>query len=392
MRTVLENGTVTLFLEGRIDINNAPQTESEIFGALEGAPERVVIDAEKLEYISSAGLRVLMKLCKKLGSPVTMLNVSRDVYEILETTGFTELLDVQKALREISVEGCEIIGRGGNGIVYRLDEDKIVKLYFNQGPELVKQEQQFARTALINDIPTVIPYDTVRCGDKYGVVFELLRSDTLGHIISREPQRLDELTDQYVALARSLHSTHIKDGAVPDARDLMRGRAARLDRWCSQEEIDALLGIIGKIPACDTVIHGDLHPGNIMMQDGELLLIDLAEVTLGPKVFDLASIYRDMIVGARVNTELSQQSVGMPVDMIEKTGQLFFVKYTGITDPEELKAYFDKLGLIFAFNTVLLCGAGVRDAEARAQGIMDNLLRKVVLPNKDAIPYLFSVM
>ncbi len=392
MRTVLENGTVTLFLEGRIDINNAPQTESEIFGALEGAPERVVIDAEKLEYISSAGLRVLMKLRKKLGSPVTMLNVSRDVYEILETTGFTELLDVQKALREISVEGCEIIGRGGNGIVYRLDEDKIVKLYFNQGPELVKQELQFARTALINDIPTVIPYDTVRCGDKYGVVFELLRSDTLGHIISREPQRLDELTDQYVALARSLHSTHIKDGAVPDARDLMRGRAARLDRWCSQEEIDTLLGIIGKIPACDTVIHGDLHPGNIMMQDGELLLIDLAEVTLGPKVFDLASIYRDMIVGARVNTELSQQSVGMPVDMIEKTGQLFFVKYTGITDPAELKAYFDKLGLIFAFNTVLFCGAGVRDAEARAQGIMDNLLRKVVLPNKDAIPYLFSVM
>ncbi len=91
-------------------------------------------------------------------------------------------------------------GQGGNCTVYRLDEDKIVKLYNSEGRELVDQEQKFARTALINGIPTVIPYDVVRSGEKYGVVFELLRSDTLGHAIRNDPSRMPELVDQYVAL------------------------------------------------------------------------------------------------------------------------------------------------------------------------------------------------
>ena len=60
--------------------------------------------------------------------------------------------------------------------------------------------------------------------------------------------------------------------------------------------------------------------------------------------------------------------------------------------PEALKDYFGKMGLLFAFNTVLLCGAGITSAKPFAPQIMDNLLRPVVIPNKDAIPYLLSVL
>ena len=61
--------------------------------------------ADRLEYISSAGLRVLMKLRKKAGKALPVLNVSPEVFEVFEMTGFTELLDVKKRLREIAVEG-----------------------------------------------------------------------------------------------------------------------------------------------------------------------------------------------------------------------------------------------------------------------------------------------
>ncbi|MBR1740657.1 MAG: STAS domain-containing protein [Lachnospiraceae bacterium] len=94
-----KDGKLTVFLEGRIDTNNAAQTEKEIFDAMEGKSGDIVIDAEKLEYISSAGLRVLMKLRKSTDKPLPVINVSRDVYDIFETTGFTEILDVKKALR-----------------------------------------------------------------------------------------------------------------------------------------------------------------------------------------------------------------------------------------------------------------------------------------------------
>ena len=107
---------------------------------------------------------------------------------------------------------------------------------------------------------------------------------------------------------------------------------------------------------------------------------------------NLAAIYRDMIAGARTQPDVTEKSQGMSVDMVEQIGQLFFVKYTGITDPDALKEYFGKIGLLFAFNTVLLCGARITSAKAYALQIMDNLLRPVVIPNKDAIPYLLSVL
>ena len=130
-----KDGKMIIALEGRIDTNNAAQTESEIFAAVDGVSGAdIIIDAEKLEYISSAGLRVLMKLRKSIDKPLPVINVSRDVYEILDTTGFTELFDVKKALRTVSVEGLEEIGKGGHGKVYRLDEETIIKVYHDKSP------------------------------------------------------------------------------------------------------------------------------------------------------------------------------------------------------------------------------------------------------------------
>ena len=98
MKTTTENKTLTVFLEGRIDTNNAAQTESEIFAAVDGVSGAdIIIDAEKLEYISSAGLRVLLKAQKSKNIPITISNVSRDVYDIFDTTGFVDLLDEKGA-------------------------------------------------------------------------------------------------------------------------------------------------------------------------------------------------------------------------------------------------------------------------------------------------------
>lgn len=95
-------------MKGRIDASNVSEFERSLFETIDANPGCTpVMEAGELEYISSAGLRVLMKLRKKAGKPIDVQNVSPAVYEILETTGFTELLNVRKRLREISVEGCE---------------------------------------------------------------------------------------------------------------------------------------------------------------------------------------------------------------------------------------------------------------------------------------------
>ena len=68
MKTAIENNALTIWLEGRIDSNNAAAIEQEIGAAVKEAPgTEIVLDAGKLEYISSAGLRVLMRLRRQAG-------------------------------------------------------------------------------------------------------------------------------------------------------------------------------------------------------------------------------------------------------------------------------------------------------------------------------------
>jgi anti-anti-sigma factor len=110
-------------IKGKIDSANAPEFEKELMAALP-----TEIDAAELAYISSAGLRVLLKLTKSVVD-VTVCNVSPEVYEILDVTGFTSILSVKKALREIDVTGKEKLGQGAFGTVYRLDDERIVKVY-----------------------------------------------------------------------------------------------------------------------------------------------------------------------------------------------------------------------------------------------------------------------
>ena len=155
-------------IKGKIDSNNSPKFEKEIMAALPNE-----IDAAELEYISSAGLRVLLKLRKTVGE-VTVCNVSPEVYEIFDVTGFTDIINVKKALREVSVEGCELIGEGGNGAVYRLNEDTIVKVYKADidvtDLDDINREREYARTAFLNGIPSVIAYDMVKVGDRGQIV------------------------------------------------------------------------------------------------------------------------------------------------------------------------------------------------------------------------------
>ena len=92
----VSNEVLTIKLFGHIDSLNAPQVEEEIKSIRKDREELpVVIDAEKLEYISSAGLRVILRLLQETPK-VKLINVAPEVYEILEMTGFTEMMEIEK--------------------------------------------------------------------------------------------------------------------------------------------------------------------------------------------------------------------------------------------------------------------------------------------------------
>ena len=91
----IENGKATFCLEGRLDTVTSPSLEAELKDALEGVSE-LTLDFEKLEYISSAGLRVLLAAQKEMNKRGTMkiAHVGETIMEIFEVTGFSEILTI----------------------------------------------------------------------------------------------------------------------------------------------------------------------------------------------------------------------------------------------------------------------------------------------------------
>lgn len=89
-------GAMNLALEGRLDTSTAPELEAELKASLDGVTE-LIFDMEKLDYISSVGLRILLsaqKVMMKQGE-MKLIHVNETVMEIFEVTGFSDILTIE---------------------------------------------------------------------------------------------------------------------------------------------------------------------------------------------------------------------------------------------------------------------------------------------------------
>ena len=100
---------LTVRLSGRLDANTVSELDQSLTG-LESV-RSLVLDFEQLEYLSSAGLRQILKYKKRIDA-TCVVNCGKEVYDIMEMTGFTEIMSVSRQLRRISVDDCELIGEG----------------------------------------------------------------------------------------------------------------------------------------------------------------------------------------------------------------------------------------------------------------------------------------
>ena len=96
IRKTIENGKGTVALEGRLDTATSPEREAELDASLDGVRE-LILDFEKLEYISSAGLRVLLDIYKRMErqGTMTLVHVQKTAMEIFELKGFSDVLTIE---------------------------------------------------------------------------------------------------------------------------------------------------------------------------------------------------------------------------------------------------------------------------------------------------------
>ena len=292
----LDNNIIYIVIEGRIDASNSSVAEEEIFKIKNNNKDKhVVIDADKLEYISSAGLRVILRL-RKEEPKLAIINVAADVYEVFDMTGFTDMVTVEKAYPRMSVEGCEFIAKGANGAVYRYDDETILKTYFavDSLPE-IKQERENARRAFVLGINTAIPYGIVRVGDGYGTVTELLNAVSVTKLIRTTPEDLTVAVNYYIDMLKSIHAIEATAGELPDMKETALDWAKFIAPHLSEKHAEKLLSLINAVPKQNNLLHGDYHTNNIMVQNGEPVLIDMDTLCMGHPVFELGSMFNAFV-------------------------------------------------------------------------------------------------
>ncbi|MBR4627982.1 MAG: anti-sigma factor antagonist [Ruminococcus sp.] len=371
-------------LSGRIDTSNAAEWEKTITEQLSGETENS-FDADELEYISSAGLRVLMKVRKKAGSEIKIFNVSSDVYDILDMTGFTELFKVEKKIREISVEGCDVIGKGFYGTVYRIDPETIVKVYNTPDSiPIIEKEQRLAKCAFVKGVPTAISYDIVRVGDNYGSVFELLNADSFNDHLINEPEKFDELLHKYVDFLKVVHSAEMDAGTIPMARDIFIGYLDVIDSYLTSEQSVRLKELLSALPDDLHMVHGDFQMKNVMLVGDEPMLIDMETISTGQPIFDLQALYVTYISFSEDCPDNLSSFLGISDDLGEPIWNSILEKYFDTADKAELSAINDKIRLMSAIRFLyLLAVTDLKNGDLgerrikRTQDHISELLKKV---------------
>ena len=320
-------------LEGRIDASNAADVEKEI-NEIRTANQgmHTVLDADNLEYISSAGLRIMLRL-RKEEPKLAIINVSPEVYGVFEMTGFTEMMTIEKTYRRINVEGCEFIAKGANGAVYRYDDETIVKQYFNRDalPEIM-QERENSRRAFVLGVNTAIPYGIVRIGDGYGSLTELLNATSVTKLIRANTEDLSQSVAYYIDAIKEVHAIETQPGDLPDFKKWVLEWVDFLESYLDDAHAKKMRTLIEGIPDSNYIIHGDYHTNNVMVQNGEPILIDMDTLAVGHPVLELGSMFNAFVGFGETDREGSESFFGFDTETAHRFWRLSLERYFGTND------------------------------------------------------------
>ena len=377
-----------------LDRNNAPDVLRQIAENLDAELQSILFDAANLRYISADGLDVILELKKKYRD-VSIDHARIGICDILASYGFDHFLNISKQYRFVSVEGCRIIGQGGHGTIYQIGEDTIIKVYKDHSAlEVIENERQYARNAFLNGIPTAIAYDVVETEYGYGVIFEMINGMTLGKFLQKHPEKLEEYSKKFADLLHTLHTTDADPGLYTDFHDVYLERAERAKAFIPEEDAETLKRVIRSIPRGSGMVHGDYHPNNVMIDDeGELLLIDMADISRGNGFFDLGGTYMIMqdLAKKPFLTARIKSITSLTPKTCRKMWEIMMPRYFGTDDAEVLKTYDSRFQ---AFSKIRLAASlGMNsDRSPIITRLMALYTRKLVIPKAEKFIQIFSAL
>ena len=243
-----------------------------------------------------------------------------------------------RSYREISLEGCRVIGRGARGEVFQYDDELVVKVYNEHNTyQDVEREISLSRRAFLRGLPTAIPFGIVSVGGRYGAMYELVRSQTISERIALDPSRVSDYAAVMAELAHEIHAVEVgRDDGFPRALDRI---VSYIDEGvgCEDRELAGVCSrMAGMLIAANTLTHGDLHTGNVLLLDGEPLLIDMGHVAVGHPMIDISDLCYTYVVLGEDDPSVVEDYMGFSHEVARSFFRLFLTHYLRTDDQENV--------------------------------------------------------
>ena len=195
-----------------------------------------------------------------------------------------------------TVSQLKKIAEGREAEIFEYGDGRVLRL-FRPGSSLEDARTQAAILQAAADagvrVPAVHGVETVE--GRHGIILERIDGDDLFEIVARSPWRLFSISSLTARLQADMHA-RTAPPALPSIRDSYRQRAVSRS-GAPQELIDAALKILDRLPDGDRLLHGDFHPGNIMLGDQGPVVIDWTGAASGSPEADFARTMLIMRLG-----------------------------------------------------------------------------------------------
>ena len=253
-----------------------------------------------------------------------------------------------KKYREVSVEGCKQIGRGAKGEVYRYDDELVIKVFNHKNTYRdVEKEIASSRKAFILGIPTAISFGIVSVGNRYGAMYELVDSETVSSCIARNPGQVDGYAKIMAELARTIHDiTVTEEDGFPDISDTLKSRIRKGIGYDDRNLAEKCMKLVESLPASNTLLHGDFHTGNVFLQRGEPLLIDMDRVSTGHPIVEIGGLYYFYITLGEDDPAVIEDFMGFSCQTARQFFESFLKYYLETEDETRLKEVTEKAAFL----------------------------------------------
>lgn len=327
----LDDGSYVCHLAGKLTgvRNRVFRQNAELFYERYGDVP-VIFDCSTLAWIDMEGISVLADL-REAGKQFTLRNLNADCMVLFKVEGFDDHMEGADKLPKIDLSGCEKINEGADGIIYRLSDELVAKTFKNEPDYYDIVKRRIAqKNALIAGVPAPFSFGYAEYDGQIATLMELIHSRSLLQVIATE-EDIDDYILRYARFVRQLHEIRDEEKLGNFDRNLLGeeilGKADRCDPFLKEKYRGMARKIVEAIDEPECLVHGDIHPNNIMVSGDEMLFIDFDSFSTGKGIYDLGTLYRTLLYngskdGSDINTFLK-----IPMNKCRKIWGMFFEEY-----------------------------------------------------------------